>query len=99
MLEAVLRLYRLGEGTTPEDVAAEAILHLDDVRAGIACLVGDGYLDSVAVMADSGAETTIVSPSPGLRRLLQSAGLGQSAPQRDRVAATYTRDDPEHGRQ
>jgi hypothetical protein len=71
VLEAVLRLERLDQIATPEAIAAEAILHLDDVLAGIECLVGDGYLETLEIASDAGTRTTIVSPGAGLRTILQ----------------------------
>jgi|tagenome__1003787_1003787.scaffolds.fasta_scaffold17358433_1 hypothetical protein len=71
VLEAVLRLERLDEIATPERIAAEAILHLDDVRAGIDCLVDDGYLETLDITTAQGAHTTVVAPGPALRSMLQ----------------------------
>jgi hypothetical protein len=81
VLEAVLRLERLDQIATPEGIAAEAILHLDDVRAGIECLVGDGYLETLEITTDAGARTTIVSRGPGLRSILHSARRRGPLPQ------------------
>jgi hypothetical protein len=73
VLEAVLRLERLDQIATPEAIAAEAILHLDDVLAGIACLVDDGYLETLEITSNAGTRTTIVAPGAGLRTVLQPA--------------------------
>ena len=81
VLEAVLRLERLDQIATPEGIAAEAILHLDDVLDGIACLVEDGYLETLEITSDGGTRTTIVTPGPGLRTILQSARRRGPLPQ------------------
>ena len=80
VLEAVLRLERLDQIATPETIAAEAILHLDDVRDGVVCLVDDGYLETLEITTDAGARTTIVSPGPGLRSILHSPRRRASLP-------------------
>jgi hypothetical protein len=72
VLEAILRLGRLDQIATLETIAAEAILHLDDVRDGVVGLVDDGYLETLEITTDGGARTTVVSPGPGLRSILHS---------------------------
>lgn len=81
VLEAVLRLERLDRIATPEVIAAEAIMHLDDVFDGIACLVEDGYLETLEINSDAGTRTTIVTPGPGLRTIIQSARRRGPLPQ------------------
>jgi len=73
VLEAVLRMARLGAIATPTSIAEEAILHSDDVDESITYLVGAGYLDRISVVSDDGVPTTIISPSPGLQNLLRAA--------------------------
>lgn len=73
VLEAVLSLGRRDEIATPAAIAAEAILHYDDVSNSIAALVDAGYLDILGVASEELADTTIVTPSAALRGLLQPA--------------------------
>lgn len=60
MLEAVLRMSRRREYATPENIAAEAILHRDDVDDGIHELVRAGFVETAEVPTDDGGKTTIV---------------------------------------
>jgi DNA-binding MarR family transcriptional regulator len=73
VLEAVLRLGRLGETATPASIADEAILHADDVSASISRLVDAGYLDVLDVDTGEHPRTTIVTPSNAFRALVRSA--------------------------
>jgi hypothetical protein len=59
VLEAVLRLTRHEQLATPEAIAAEAILHPDDVGDAIRQLVADGFVELLHV--DS---VTVISPAP-----------------------------------
>jgi hypothetical protein len=70
VLEAVLRLTRRGELVTPENIAAEAILHFDDVCDGVAELIRAGYLDILEIVTDE--STTILSLSAALTTLVRS---------------------------
>jgi hypothetical protein len=80
VLEAVLRLERLDQIATPETIAAEAILHLDDVRDGVIHLVDDGFLETLEITTDAGVRTTIVSSGPETRSILHSRQRRGSLP-------------------
>jgi len=70
VLEAVLRLTRRNELVTPENIAAEAVLHFDDVCDGVAELIRAGYLDILEIVADE--STTILSISTAFATLLRT---------------------------
>jgi hypothetical protein len=54
VLEATIRLARHGVDITPERVADEALLHVDDARLGVDELVRRGFLDRLAVASADG---------------------------------------------
>jgi hypothetical protein len=56
VLEATIRLTRAGTEITPEHVADEAVLHLEDAQLGIDELVRRGFLDRLAVTNGHGGE-------------------------------------------
>jgi len=70
VLEAVLRLTRRNELVTPENIAAEAVLHFDDVCDGVAELIRAGYLDILEIVTDE--RTTILSISTAFATLVRS---------------------------
>jgi hypothetical protein len=63
VLEAVLRLARHEQLATPELIAAEAILHPDDVRDAIGQLVDDGFVELLDISSDELGRVIIVAPS------------------------------------
>jgi hypothetical protein len=66
VLEALLRLTRHDELATPETIAAEAILHPDDVTDAIRQLAADGFVELLRVDA-----VTVVSPAPNFATLIR----------------------------
>ncbi len=68
VLEAVLRLTRAGGDATPEAIAYESILHVEDVHFAIEALAADGYVQVAPADSADIHSTLIVTPSLALRR-------------------------------
>jgi hypothetical protein len=63
VLEATIRLARAGVEITPERVADEAVLHLDDARLGVDELIRRGFLDRLSVTSTDGGHEEHVTVS------------------------------------
>jgi hypothetical protein len=68
VLEAVLRLDRAGDDATPEAIAYESILHVEDVHLAIEALAADGYVQVAPVDGADIHSPLLVTPSLALRR-------------------------------
>jgi hypothetical protein len=68
VLEAVLRLARTGDDATPEAIAYESILHVEDVHLAIESLASGGYVSVVPADGDDIHSPLVVTPTLALRR-------------------------------
>ena len=78
VLEAILRLNRSGRIATPENIAAEALLHLGDVYDSIAALIKVGIIEVAASSDEVTADALVVTLSRPFASLIRYGVLSES---------------------